>query len=102
MTAPMPGSFAAALTAPAPSEDWPAPLAALWWSARGEAGWARAHALVQDAAGPEAAWVHAHLHRIEGDAENARYWYARAGRGVPDEPVAEERAVIAAALMQRP
>jgi hypothetical protein len=42
--------------------------------------WDGAHALVQDDLSPEAAWVHAHLHRVEGDQANARYWYARAGR----------------------
>jgi hypothetical protein len=42
--------------------------------------------------------VHAHLHRIEGDAGNARYWYDRAGRPVPRGTLAEERAVLADAL----
>ncbi len=54
---------------------------ALWHDARGD--WARAHACVQDDEGRDAAWVHAYLHRKEGDAGNAGYWYARAGRRMP-------------------
>ena len=56
----------------------PPVLVALWWAGRGD--WHRAHETVQDLEGREAAWVHAHLHRQEGDLDNARYWYRRAGR----------------------
>ena len=103
MTETLPAAFAATLTGTAPPDAWPAPLAALWWLAKGEAdsdvaAWERAHSLVQDATGPDAAWVHAHLHRIEGDAGNARYWYDRAGRPVPRGSIAEERATLIAAL----
>ena len=55
-------------------------LRAVWHGLRGE--WEAAHALVQDEPGREAAWVHAWLHRIEGDLGNAGYWYRRAGRPV--------------------
>ncbi len=55
-----------------------APLQALWWAAKGD--WARAHKLVMDDAGAEAAWVHAYLHRVEGDPGNAGYWYRQAKR----------------------
>lgn len=51
---------------------------ALWHDAQGE--WDRAHAIVQDLDTPAAAWVHAYLHRREGDDANARYWYTRAGK----------------------
>jgi hypothetical protein len=54
--------------------------------------WDEAHAIVQrDEADPTAAWIHAVLHKIEGDLGNARYWYRRAGRmdRVDDEPAAE-------------
>lgn len=54
------------------------PLRALWLDRRGE--WEKAHQIVQNAGTPEAAWVHAYLHRKEGDLGNARYWYNRAGR----------------------
>ena len=53
-------------------------LMALWHDAQGD--WQRAHATVQDLETPAAAWVHAYLHRREGDESNARYWYARAGQ----------------------
>lgn len=52
------------------------PLRALWHDAR--QGWEIAHRLVQDDMSAEAAWVHAYLHRKEGDSSNARYWYGRA------------------------
>jgi hypothetical protein len=55
-----------------------AALAALWHTARGE--WDKAHALVQDEEDALAAWIHAHLHRIEGDESNAGYWYGKAGK----------------------
>ena len=43
--------------------------------------WEGAHKIVQaDEADPTACWVHAVLHKIEGDAANSRYWYARAGK----------------------
>lgn len=51
---------------------------ALWWARKGD--WDRAHRLVMRGSGKECAWVHALLHRTEGDLDNARYWYARAGR----------------------
>jgi hypothetical protein len=89
----------ASLASDEPPPDLPAPLVALWWAERGAAGWDRAHALVQDAAGPEAAWVHAHLHRAEGDAGNAAYWYRRASRPMAEGPLPAERAAIAAALL---
>ncbi|MDP4004114.1 hypothetical protein [Methylobacterium sp. NEAU K] len=103
MTGSLPDAFAATLAEAGPPQAWPAPLAALWWLSRDAPGpdepaWERAHALVQAASGPDAAWVHAHLHRIEGDAGNARYWYERAGRAVPSDTPSEERAAIIAAL----
>jgi hypothetical protein len=58
-----------------------APLSALWHDAQGD--WDRAHACVQDDGGRDGAWVHAYLHRREGDEANARYWYARAGKKPP-------------------
>jgi hypothetical protein len=54
-----------------------APLRALWLDAKGD--WAAAHTIVGDLETKEGARVHAYLHRVEGDRDNARYWYARAG-----------------------
>ena len=68
--------FKASLSGAAPAPGLNAPLAALWWAAKG--GWDQAHKLVQDESTAEAAWVHAYLHRVEGDLGNAGYWYRRA------------------------
>ncbi len=54
------------------------PLQALWQDAKGD--WARAHELCQQANSPEGDWVHAYLHRKEGDESNARYWYSKVGK----------------------
>lgn len=62
-----------------------AALAALWWDGRGD--WARAHALAQEDGTADGAWVHAYLHRKEGDLGNAGYWYAHAGRSQPTADV---------------
>ena len=67
--------------------------------------WNGAHELVQDIEHPLAAWVHANLHREEGDLGNARYWYGRAGRPFSSGDVRSERLAIAAevgARHQRP
>ena len=74
------------------------PLAALWHAARGE--WDKAHQLVMDDESKHAAWVHAHLHRIEGDQSNAEYWYRRAGQPVSDAPHDDEWSAIAVGLMK--
>lgn len=60
-------------------------LAALWHDARG--AWARAHELAQADRSRAGAWVHAYLHRKEGDLGNAGYWYAHAGRSRPADDV---------------
>ena len=70
--------FKASLSGAAPVPSANAPLAALWWAAKGD--WDQAHKIVQDEAGPDAAWVHAYLHRVEGDIGNAGYWYRQALR----------------------
>lgn len=65
-----------------------APLEALWWDARGD--WERAHALVDALGTKDGMAVHAYLHRREGDAANAAYWYRRAGSESRREVLAEE------------
>ncbi|GAB5467738.1 MAG: hypothetical protein Kilf2KO_07680 [Rhodospirillales bacterium] len=60
--------------------------------------WEGAHALVAADPSAEAAWLHAHLHRVEGDHSNAQYWYARAGRVAPTVTLAEERQALLSAL----
>jgi hypothetical protein len=70
--------FRASLTGDRPPEGISAPMEALWWDAKGD--WARAHGLVDELETREGMAVHAYLHRKEGAASNAEYWYARAGR----------------------
>jgi len=53
-------------------------LAALWYDVKGD--WDQAHRLAQDVDDANGAWVHAYLHRKEGDQGNAGYWYDRSGR----------------------
>jgi hypothetical protein len=72
-------------------------LAALWWAARDD--WAKAHKIVMDEAGRDCAWVHAYLHRREGDLDNARYWYRQANRPASTAPLAAEWDAIAAELL---
>ena len=70
--------FKASITEQAPPADLPAPLAALWWDAKGD--WNKAHGLVDGLETTDGMAVHAYLHRKEGSASNADYWYHRAGR----------------------
>jgi hypothetical protein len=70
--------FRASLALAEPPQELPAPLVALWWDAKGD--WARAHGTVDDLETGEGMAVHAYLHRKEGAASNADYWYSRAGR----------------------
>jgi hypothetical protein len=72
-------------------------LAALWWAAKDD--WQRAHRLVMDESDADCAWVHAYLHRVEGDLDNARYWYRQARREPAQGDLAAEWAAIAAALL---
>ena len=51
---------------------------ALWYDAKGD--WNSAHEVIQNIEDPTAAWIHAYLHRKEGDIGNADYWYRQAGR----------------------
>ncbi|HSY65919.1 MAG TPA: hypothetical protein VK829_15070 [Terriglobales bacterium] len=73
-----PEELRASIAQAAPHNGLTAPLAALWWDAKGD--WTRAHALVDELETVEGMAVHAYLHRKEGSASNADYWYARAGR----------------------
>lgn len=63
-------------------------LEALWHEAHGD--WDRAHRIVQDIGTAEAAWVHAYLHRVEGDESNAGYWYRRANRPHSSDDLVDE------------
>lgn len=63
-------------------------LRALWHDRRGD--WEEAHRIVMDESGEAEAWVHAYLHRREGDLPNADYWYRRAGKATARGPLEEE------------
>ena len=85
--------FYNSLAASQPPATLTAALSGLWWDAKGD--WKQAHERAQEDEGPEASWVHAYLHRKEGDQENADYWYRRAGRPVCREPLdAEWRRIV--------
>ncbi|ABF39980.1 conserved hypothetical protein [Candidatus Koribacter versatilis Ellin345] len=70
--------FRTSLSLDAPPADLPVPLAALWYDAKGT--WEKAHSLVDELETKDGMAVHAYLHRKEGAASNAEYWYQRAGR----------------------
>jgi hypothetical protein len=70
--------FRTSLAGEYPPELLPVPLSALWWDAKGD--WTQAHSLVDELETPNGMAVHAYLHRKEGSASNADYWYQRAGR----------------------
>ncbi|MBD0350125.1 MAG: hypothetical protein ICV65_03110 [Flavisolibacter sp.] len=72
-------------------------MKALWYDARGD--WDKAHQLIQDVPDNNASWIHAYLHRKEGDIGNADYWYHRAGKKRPSISLAEEWEQLAAALL---
>jgi hypothetical protein len=90
-------AFRASLAGAAPPSGLTAALAALWWDARGD--WDRAHQAAMADEGRAAAWVHAYLHRKEGDRSNAGYWYRRAGRTMPAGTLEAEWEAIATALL---
>jgi len=72
-------------------------LQALWWDANGN--WEKAHQLIQDLPDKNAAWIHAYLHRKEGDIWNADYWYNRAGKKRPALSLTEEWKAITETLL---
>ena len=89
--------FRASLSGAAPAPALAPPLAALWWAAKGD--WDAAHRIVQDESSREAAWVHAYLHRVEGDLGNAGYWYRQAAQPVAKDSLDAEWERIAVSLL---
>lgn len=61
-----------------PDESWPEALKSLWYDAKGD--WEASHNIAQDIHSDLGSWIHAYLHRKEGDEWNAGYWYRRANR----------------------
>ena len=91
--------FRASLSHSGSPPELPPLLTALWWEAKGD--WNQAHEIAQSESGPDAAWVHAYLHRKEGDASNAAYWYGQAHQPVCKLPLDAEWEEIVAALLTR-
>jgi hypothetical protein len=81
-----------------PPEGLSQALLALWHDANGN--WNRAHETAQEVAGSDGAWVHAYLHRKEGDRSNASYWYRQAGQAEATGPLDDEWKRIAEALLR--
>jgi len=90
-------AFKESLSNDQPPAQLPIYLRALWYDGRGD--WETAHDLINDLPGEKAAWVHAYLHRKEGDAGNAGYWYARAGKRMPSMSLELEWADIVSQLL---
>ena len=90
----------ATLGSPAAPSGLPQTILALWHDARGD--WETAHRVAQDIDGRDGAWIHAYLHRKEGDLGNAGYWYRRAHRPVATGPIEAEWEAIARELLSRP
>ncbi len=90
-------SFKASLNRDMPPEGLGRALQAIWHEAKGD--WHKAHRLAQAQDDQTGAWVHAYLHRVEGDTANAGYWYRRAGKLHSSAPLNEEWEQIALALL---
>lgn len=80
-----------------PPADLSVYLQSLWYDAKGE--WNKAHRLIDEMTDKTACWVHAYLHRKEGDKWNANYWYTKAGKTMPDISLDEEWGNIVTALL---
>ena len=87
------------LTHTAPPAGLSRALQAMWHERHGD--WDHAHQIAQEIAGPEGAWVHAYLHRREGDESNAAYWYRHAAKPIMHGDLDDEwRAIVEALLPQ--
>ena len=91
------GAFKDSIAQVAPPAGISSALQALWWDAKGD--WARAHACAQAQEDDQGNWVHAYLHRKEGDPANAGYWYRRVRKPPANVSLAEEWDTIAGALI---
>lgn len=90
--------FQQSLTMTEPPAGLSLALAGLWWDAKGD--WMRAHESAQQDEDIEGSWVHAYLHRKEGDQSNAAYWYNRAGKPACREPLDAEWLSILRVLLR--
>ena len=80
-------------------KSYPLALQALWYDYQDD--WHKSHKLIARESARDCAWVHAYLHRKEGDLSNARYWYRRSGKPESQLSLTEERQQITQALLMR-
>ncbi|MDH3252929.1 MAG: hypothetical protein OEM41_09065 [Ignavibacteria bacterium] len=80
--------FTSSLSGTTPPDKIGGLLEALWLEKKGN--WKSAHEIAQSVENSDGAWVHAYLHRKEGDLSNASYWYSRAGKSMPSDSLDEE------------
>jgi hypothetical protein len=90
--------FRESLRLDTPPPELSAALAGLWWDAKGD--WARGHEVAGQDEGVSGSWVHAYLHRKQGDLSNAGYWYGRAGRKTATGSLEDEWEEIAGELLR--
>ena len=90
-------SFVTSLDTDTPPKDISVYLLALWYDAKED--WDQSHTTIQDVDTKNAAWIHAYLHRKEGDTFNADYWYRRAGKKRSDVTIKEEWNNLVTAMM---
>lgn len=89
--------FIASLQSSEPPYGLKPALTVMWWDGKGD--WEMAHDIAQNMKGSTGSYLHAYLHRKEGDLGNAAYWYARAGRNMPQASLQEEWEQIVTALL---
>jgi hypothetical protein len=89
--------FRESLSQDEPPQGLSRALAGLWWDAKGD--WTKAHESAQQDEGQAGAWVHAYLHRKEGDSSNAAYWYRRAGKSPAQDSFEDEWGEITGSLL---
>ena len=90
--------FRLALNDARPPDGCSRALIALWHDGKGD--WEEAHRIAQSVDDEDGAWVHAYLHRKEGDSGNARHWYRRACRKFCDDAMHEEWNQIVSSLLE--
>ena len=93
-----PAEFKQSLESRIPGGGLSPALTALWWA--GKDDWDKAHKIVMSEDGADCAWIHAYLHRVEGELDNARYWYRQARRKPASGDTASEWGAIAATLLE--
>ena len=91
--------FETTLDQAAPDATWPETLKALWFDAKGD--WESSHNIAQDMHTTMGSWMHAYLHRKEGDIFNAGYWYRQAGRSYPEITLDEELREMLGVVLER-